>query len=170
MKTFETEKHNIPKGATHYWNESCSCFFAWWNDNTKEMLCPDGLGSWSKVSDLSDDIMHEIPKPRTKTEFVKVGCEWAVWEYLKAFSDLPDSEQWFIKVSDEQYAPIHDWFNVAETIRKHNLIYRKVEIEIDERQEFIDEISKIQKEVGDCQLGVFYDAIFDSGKFKLVEK
>ncbi|CAM0017653.1 hypothetical protein VPHK359_0093 [Vibrio phage K359] len=22
MKTFETEKHNIPKGATHYWNEA----------------------------------------------------------------------------------------------------------------------------------------------------
>lgn len=121
-----------------------------------------------------DSYIEVIAKPRTKTEFVKVGCEWNAWEYIKAFSDLPDSEQWFIKVSDDQYAPIHDWFNVAETIRKHNLIYRKVETEIDERQEFIDAVVG-GKGIDGCWLnGVFVPSdvvgvIFDSGKVELVE-
>lgn len=29
MKTFETEKHNIPEGATHYANETDDDYFAW---------------------------------------------------------------------------------------------------------------------------------------------
>ncbi len=29
MKTFETEKHNIPEGATHYADETDKDFFAW---------------------------------------------------------------------------------------------------------------------------------------------
>jgi hypothetical protein len=29
MKTFETEKHNIPEGATHYCDETSSDYFAW---------------------------------------------------------------------------------------------------------------------------------------------
>lgn len=40
-------------------------------------------------------------------------------------------EQWFIKVSGDQYAPIHDWFVVAETLRVHNLVYQRIETPIE---------------------------------------
>ncbi|QZI90641.1 hypothetical protein MYOV020v1_p0015 [Vibrio phage 98E28.6a] len=133
------------------------------------MIVYDGQTKSPDIGGKSEIKLRSL-KPRTKTEFVKVGCEWNAWEYLKAFSELPDSEQWFIKVSDDQYAPIHDWFNVAETIRKHNLIYRKVETEIDERQEFIEvacEKSGLSKHSVEAQV---FGVIFYSGEFKLVEK
>ncbi|AUR94939.1 hypothetical protein NVP1199A_73 [Vibrio phage 1.199.A._10N.286.55.C10] len=132
MKTFETEKHNIPKGATHYWNESCKGFFAWWNENTKEMLCPDGLGSWCRVSDVSGDIMHEIPKPRTKTEFVKIEYNHA-WEIIKLYED---GEELFKTNSDE--LQIERINSIALRAQAGYPFYRKVETEIDERQEFIE--------------------------------
>lgn len=111
--------------------------------------------------DIFDKNNIEKQKPRTKAEFVKVGCEWNAWEYLKAFSELPDYVQWFIKVSDDQYKPVHDWFNVAETIRKHDLIFRKVETEIDERQEFIDKAMEIAKREGSESDRVWIGMIFD---------
>lgn len=166
MKTFETEKHNIPKGATHYWNESCSGFFAWWNDNTKEMLCPDGLGSWCRVSDVSDDILHEIPKPRTKTEFVKVNYGM---EHFAAGSDLFSGRDLHVLSRDENYYKIKSQ-DKAVKASQDGRIYEKVETEIDERQEFIEaacEKSGLSKYSVEAQV---FGVIFDSGKFKLVEK
>ena len=167
MKTFETEKHSIPKGATHYCNETCSGFFAWWNDDTKEMLCPDGLvSSWFRVSDLSDVIMYEIPKPRTKTEFVKCEFECA-WHAIKAFED---GEELYTKRSHKDFVLID---NAPDVLRFLYDLHRKVEIEIDERQEFIDTAVELLNR-GDHGGGasyyeVWFGAMFDSGKFKLVE-
>ena len=128
MKTFETEKHNIPKGATHYWNESCKGFFAWWNENTKEMLCPDGLGSWCRVSDVSVDIMHEIPKPRTKTEFVK--CEYGD-KVSNIVMDFENNVPLYKLVNDEHWT-IDELDDLFQLILNDCYIYRKVETEIDE--------------------------------------
>lgn len=140
MKTFETEKHNIPKGATHYWNESCGSFFAWWNDNTKEMLCPDGLGSWCRVSDLSDDIMHEIPKPRTKTEFVKVefDCASDAIKFQEGTVNFLAIKSNVIEVYEA--SGLHD---VLKWYERGHTLYRKVEIEIDDQQEFVDRMLEI---------------------------
>ncbi len=66
MKTFETEKHNIPGGATHYWNETRHSKFAWWDDINKLMLCPDNEDCW--VCGVGDNEMHKIPKIK--------GLEW----------------------------------------------------------------------------------------------
>ncbi|AUS00814.1 hypothetical protein NVP1278O_79 [Vibrio phage 1.278.O._10N.286.54.E8] len=168
MKTFETEKNNIPKGATHYWNESCRGFFAWWNDNTKEMLCPDGLGSWCRVSDVSDDILHEIPKPRTKIEFVK--CEFLrEWEAVRYYNE--DGEL-FVVDCNGNYTNVNDisgaWYEVV--CKNYHNIYRQVETEIDERQEFIDVIEEHCHENGFGVNRMFLGSLYDSGKFKLVEK
>ncbi|CAL9956695.1 hypothetical protein VPHK71_0022 [Vibrio phage K71] len=138
--------------------------------NVHYMLRLNGIILSMKDSDAESDISFEQPKPSTKTEFVKVGCEWNAWEYLKAFSELPDDVQWFVKVSDEQYAPIHDWFNVAETIRKHNLIYRKVETEIDERQEFIDAVCAINEKAHGERRQYLVESMYDSGMVKLSEQ
>lgn len=39
MKTFETEKHNIPEGATHYENETSISYFAWFKLSGDDLLC-----------------------------------------------------------------------------------------------------------------------------------
>ena len=165
MKTFETEKHNIPKGATHYWNESCSGFFAWWNDNTKEMLCPDGLGTWCRASDLSDDIMHEIPNPHTETEFVK--CEYGdkVSNIVMGFEN---NVQLYKLVNDEHWT-IDELDDLFQIILNDCYIYRKVETEIDERREFVDECMRIGGLRARDGAVEVYCNLYDSGKFKLVE-
>jgi hypothetical protein len=38
IKTFETESHNIPEGATHYLNETGTDCFAWYREDTKEVM------------------------------------------------------------------------------------------------------------------------------------
>ncbi|AUR98292.1 hypothetical protein NVP1248O_78 [Vibrio phage 1.248.O._10N.261.54.F1] len=168
MKTFETEKHNIPKGATHYWNESCSGFFAWWNDNTKEMLCPDGLGTWCRASDLSDDIMHEIPSPHTETEFVKVEFKS---DKEKAEAFIEGGLRYFTRgaITGDKEKDTIPVTRLDELLCGAS-IYRKVETEIDERQEFIEvacERSGLSKHSVEAQV---FGVIFDSGEFKLVEK
>ena len=163
MKTFETEKHNIPKGATHYWNESCSCFFAWWNDNTKEMLCPDNSGTWHKISDIPRDKIYEIPKPRTETEFVKIEYNHA-WEIIKLYEG---GEELFKTDSDE--LQIERINSIALRAQAGYPFYRKVETEIDERQEFIEAVSEILPEYDKRTMPLWIGKLYDSGKFKLVE-
>ncbi|AUR81758.1 hypothetical protein NVP1013O_11 [Vibrio phage 1.013.O._10N.286.54.F9] len=79
---------------------------------------------------------------RTKKVYEVVGRDLNAWEFLKAYSELPDSEQWFIKVSGDQYAPIHDWFVVAETLRAHSFVYQRIETPIEwweDAAEFINQ-------------------------------
>lgn len=64
MKTYETEKYNIPEGATHYFNETSSDFFAWWDDVNKLMLTPDRNIGWDDRYDASGDVMHKIPQTK----------------------------------------------------------------------------------------------------------
>lgn len=45
MKTFETEKGNIPEGATHYSDEAEGKYFCWYNINEEVKICVlDGVG------------------------------------------------------------------------------------------------------------------------------
>ncbi len=93
------------------------------------------------------------PKPRTKAEFVK--CEFNhAWEAVKTFED---GEELYTKRSHKDFVLID---NAPDVLRFLYDLHRKVETEIDERQEFIDE----------CQKYGSWEAMHDSGKFKLVEK
>ena len=85
----------------------------------------------SDIQSHLDNLSSPKEPKRTKVEYVNIGRDWNAWEFLKAYSELPDSEQWFIKVSDDQYAPIHDWFVVAKTLRAHNLVYQRIETPIE---------------------------------------
>ena len=67
MKTFKTEKHNIPEGATHYLDESDEWNFLWLKS------CPKS--GWRKCSSsgdlgpiwVEDDLIDRIkPIPQTK--------------------------------------------------------------------------------------------------------
>lgn len=129
------------------------------NDEFAEVMnaeCTDGL---DKNRYILRAAALEKPK-RTKAEYVKVTD--SIFDLKSEFED-----GWLSSKAGGHYVNIDNLDSLLLAYRNDN-VYRKVETEIDERQEFIDELSKIQKEIGDCQLGEFYEAIFDSGKFKLV--
>jgi len=101
----------------------------------------------------------KIPK-RMKVEYVKV--EDSIFDLQH---DLVDGKLFYQDTDDSHY-PINTerqlvyWFDLDG-------VYRKVETEIDERQEFIDTAIELidASKKSDGLLG----AMFDSGKFKLAE-
>ena len=102
-------------------------------------------------------------KPRTKTEFVK--CEFNhAWEAVKAFED---GEELYTKRSHKDFVLID---NAPDVLRFLYDLHRKVEAEIDERQEFIDTYASLRHEFhGQRTYDDFSGFMYDSGKFKLVD-
>lgn len=77
MKTFETEKGNIPEGATHYLNETNTDCFAWYREDTKEvMVSAYATPEWEPAGkDESLDTMVAIPEPEWVNGLPPVGVE-----------------------------------------------------------------------------------------------
>lgn len=123
----------------------------------------------------TDDRYHEIteaqvralyrekfgytPKPKTRTEYVKVNFDGMhVWECLREFSTR--KEEWFYKVSSEKFAPVLEWFNFAECIRNCKPLYRKQEVEVDWRDELTKSLPGFSIEANgqnDIQMAGLYD-------------
>lgn len=107
----------------------------------------------------------DIKKPRTKTEFVKVESDLA-WELVKDFEEGVE----FYTCSKG----LHTSKNIGNLLSVWcgGDLHRKVEIEIDERQEFIDTAVELLNQNSHDQEANHYKewfgAMFDSGKFKLV--
>ena len=60
MKTFETEKHNIPEGATHYFNEDHFNYFTW--------VAVDSFGNCCGIIEKSEVTGGIKPIPQTNIE------------------------------------------------------------------------------------------------------
>ncbi len=124
------------------------------------------------------------PQPRTKVEYVKVEFSHA-WEAVKAFED---GEVFHTHFMTDGWVIVEHVQQVIPNLQVEKL-YRCIETEITERDEFIDEMPKPDFEAwfweldsvdrdGEYRLGVkgrlttlFNDqlkVIYDSGKFKLV--
>ncbi|CAM0015044.1 hypothetical protein VPHK375_0089 [Vibrio phage K375] len=165
MKEVKSLIISAPNHATGY-RLSDGFYVEWFSGSKSE--------GWSLISSSHHDIRSvdtskpviEIEKPRTKTEFVK--CEFNhAWEAVKAFED---GEELYTKRSHKDFVLID---NAPDVLRFLYDLHRKVEIEIDERQEFIDFTSKYIKNLNPETLKSFEyiaRAMYDSGKFKLVEK
>ena len=108
-----------------------------------------------------------IKKPRTKAEYERVDLV-EHWEYFKLMSDEGDL---YVNCTDLSYeGMLGDNINLANALHDGSCIYRKVEIEIDERQEFIDTYNELRREFKlQHKVENFHNFLFDSGKFKLVE-
>lgn len=128
--------------------------------NEMVYLLKNNEGEFLFTDKEGEIIVLSKPKPRTKTEFVKVeySTSWQAAkdheervEFLYRQSDLGDA------IKGNNWKAIQ---SPSEAAQYHFDLYRKVETEIDERQEFIDE----------CQKYGSWEAMYDSGKFKLVEK
>lgn len=89
MKTFETEKGNIPDGATHYLNETDTDCFAWYREDTKEVMVGGYVApeweSAGKDENLAD--MKPIPQAKTETPGEK-EVEWVNGDDVEAYGKL----------------------------------------------------------------------------------
>ncbi len=107
-----------------------------------------------------------IKKPRTNTEFVKCVFDSA-WHAIKAFED---GDELYTKRSHKDFVLID---NAPDVLRFLYDLHRKVETEIDERQEFIDAaVELLNQNSHDHEANHYkewFGAMFDSGKFKLVD-
>ena len=78
MKTFETEKGNIPEGATHYMNQTSYAYFAWGKfvgENLYLMLASES--EWTSVSAGMFDDLKPIPQTK-EVEWVNGdACRYA---------------------------------------------------------------------------------------------
>ena len=120
------------------------------------------------LNDVRDEAKKYLsqPKPRTKTEFVK--CEYGD-KVSNIVMDFENNVQLYKLVNDEHWT-IDELDDLFQIILNDCYIYRKVETEIDERQEFIDAYARKSKMIPRCYDGDIAGYLFDSGKFKLVEK
>lgn len=162
MKTFETEKHDIPEGATHYYNEGACLCFAWFKDvgGVKYLWTPGGIECW-QVMQHQDDFysigVKPIPTTEPKYRYEKVKTVFALER------DLMHSGE-YGELSNDLFYPAFNEVELVSALTKDRL-YRR--IEVTERELFIetyawavqDDISNIEDIAG---------MLFDSGKFKLV--
>jgi hypothetical protein len=75
MRTFETEKHNIPEGATHYANETDTDCFIWYREDTKEVMVDGYIVSEWEGAGKDENLADIKPIPQTKeVEWLGVGC------------------------------------------------------------------------------------------------
>ena len=60
MKTFETEKNNIPEGATHYRNEDKNSLFTWFKVGDSVEIWCDIFKCWKLLSAYVNAVMDQI--------------------------------------------------------------------------------------------------------------
>ncbi|CAH9016207.1 putative lipocalin family protein [Vibrio phage 242E40-1] len=104
-------------------------------------------------------------KSRTKTEFVKVEFNHA-WEAVKEHEE--NKNIYHCNEGGEYAICGYDMHIIGECV-KDGEIYRKVEVEIDERQEFVETLVEMNNTTKLLGLRNFFGELYDSGKFKLVE-
>ena len=163
MNTFETEKHNIPEGATHYANETKGDEFAWYkmDDGVSYLFCPNYGRAWEKCQDQREIYNSDVkPIPTdTKYRYEKVEFEKAS-EAVKAWED----GELFTNVSHETYAKTE---TAKDALTYLYRLYRR--IEVTERELLVKELHEVANDGGGfISLGELINKIVDSGKFKLV--
>lgn len=128
------------------------------NGNAREFIFKDGFV----------EAMKEDKPKRTKVEYVKV--EVSINEIAKL---MIDGEVFYSKNGGDKF----DWRlnafgknNIALSELNGFDFHRRIETEIDERQEFIEAMSAILPEFDKRTIPLWIGRLYDSGKFKLVEK
>lgn len=84
MKTFLTEKGNIPDGATHYRDETSRDSFAWFREGVTELIVNGNSISGMDLAISSENLSNLKPIPQTNMETPEEKeVEWANGELLE---------------------------------------------------------------------------------------
>ena len=184
MKTFETEKHNIPEGATHYHNENDDYEFCWFKIVNGEWFayCPkEAVEGWTKCIDEHErdgfDGFEAIPTeiPEEKEALDAIEKTYRYEKVTDSIFDLKEEfergELYFAWLDNHEpgsnsvgYDQITDEKMLLCRYEEKRLLRR---IEVTERELFIDAYASelgLHIEMAEAAAGKLYD----SGKFKLV--
>lgn len=146
MKTFKTEKKNIPGGATHYINETSFFHFSWGKYVNGELVLCRHEGEWSLVDEKTLlNSLKPIPKAK-EVEWVKVHNSEAIKAVMNGSCDYR------CEFTGKQ-------LTMDSSLQEFCCASRRDEVEIDEREAFIDEARKYGS----------WEEMYDSGKFKLAD-
>tara|TARA_B100001105_G_scaffold124157_1_gene99519 strand:- start:3134 stop:3952 length:819 start_codon:yes stop_codon:yes gene_type:complete len=127
---------------------------------------------YEELPDLVDSLINPKPeeKPkRVKESFERVDCKSIdFWEVAKEYQSKMHI---FWKFSNGSKV-VQDLEQLVEQYRK-NEIYRRIETEISERDEFIKKVEAIAEDItsdSEWSFACIATAMFDSGEFKLAER
>ncbi|AUR87998.1 hypothetical protein NVP1106O_75 [Vibrio phage 1.106.O._10N.286.51.F7] len=118
----------------------------------------------SRLSDINDIISYMLT-PRTK-----VRLKPAEYSSVSGAIAAHESGVKFVRLLPDGSTEDLSWFALCECYANGYKIRVAEEVEIDERQEFVDEcmlIGGLRARDGAAEV---YGNLYDSGKFKLVEK
>ena len=154
MKTFETMKHNIPEGATHYRDESDGFIFSWvmFDDGGALNVYTTALG-WCRLNHSKfKDKVKPIPTIQTETQEEKEALDAIEKTYRYEKVELSPKEVFMAMLNGESFYVLKDelidfdgeqfWRHTSEGksrityINHDHEIYRR--IEVTERELFID--------------------------------
>lgn len=110
----------------------------------------------------------EEKKPRTKVEYVK--CEFVTkWEHVKLMEDTGES---LFFLPNDEFIEVMTPESAIKKLRKGHELYRRIETEITERDEFIEFVESKCSELnvdGEWSFSCIAAELFDSGRVKLLE-
>ena len=176
MKTFETEKHNMPEGATHYYY-SCSGY-GW----VKKEPCATGRdksfiwdgGKWVRGVVVSY-VVKPIPTiPAETPEGKEALCE-KTYRYEKVTDSIFDLKEEFERGElfsfdgNEHYVQIETEGDFSYAHIYENL-YRR--IEVTERELFIELVERVGSELmdnGEWSFACLATSILDSEEFNITK-
>lgn len=159
MNTYETMKHNIPEGATHYCDENDDCKFSWFKKTGDQwhINCPEGKGKWIECTWLHEFNINQIPTNPTY-RYEKVEFE-EDWEYFKLMSE---EGYLYVNCVDSTFEGCYgDNINLANAIHDGVDLYRRSEVT--ERELFISEFNKTTDEYFAFDASHVAGKLFDAG-------
>lgn len=199
MKTFETEKNNIPEGATHYSNETTMLMLCWFMESDGKWwvrTCNDAYWHECEHNENERYDLNRIPQTNIETPEEKEALDLIdttphQYEMSKFSGNKPRTKVEyvkceFIKLSDAAKAvdggdiqfnkfgnqPINDMALALHYYNNGTLsFYRRIETPITEREAFIYTYGKVRNEFANQSAIVdFCEFMYNSGQFKLVEQ
>ena len=126
MNTYETMKHNIPEGATHYCDDSSEFNFAWFNAKKGKVLI-DGLWVECTMSAYPAGFIKPIPQPTYRYEKVTDSIFDLKEEFERGELFSFDGNEHYVQIETEgdfSYAHIYE-----NLYRRIEVTERELEIE-----------------------------------------
>ena len=119
MKTFETEKHNIPEGATHYSEEQLGAYFCWYivSTDSAKIAVLDGVGfglNWHDCEhgEQFGDNIKPIPQTNIETPEEKEALDLIdttphQYETSKFSGNNPRTKVEYVKCEFDSFSDVY---------------------------------------------------------------
>lgn len=149
MNTYETMKHNIPEGATHYSDASDTRYFSWYKKEGDKWFIQIWSDNGEWVECMHDEHIHSDAKPiPTEPTYRYEKVTDSIFDLKEEFErgelfTKKFNQEWHMIKSEEQLGGLLSMNDDPEK----NGIYRR--IEVTERDEFVEKAFGMMAHLGD---------------------